>query len=215
VAPPAAEAAEKPPDYAALEPVLEEKGCLENRDIREVLGVSQYRANRVAQRLIATGWLYPILATMAFTGVRRGEAVALEWGEVDFEGGRIWVRSRKQSRKQEFTARDIGLHDKLRDVLLRHREHGPKGRYVFRGRDGGPLTPYELHEAFKKLIRGSDYEGIGLHCLRHSFASNLAAQGVDGRLIDHYMGHQTEAMRHRYQHLFPEKKSEGIQRLPY
>jgi integrase len=162
-----------------------------------------------------TPWLYPILATMAFTGVRRGEAVALEWGEVDFEGGRIWVRSRKQSRKQEFTARDIGLHDKLRDVLLRHREHGPKGRYVFRGRDGGPLTPYELHEAFKKLIRGSDYEGIGLHCLRHSFASNLAAQGVDGRLIDHYMGHQTEAMRHRYQHLFPEKKSEGIQRLPY
>ena len=60
VAPPAAGAgAEKPPEYAALEPVLEEKGYLKNKDIREVLAVSQYSANRVAQRLITTGWLRP------------------------------------------------------------------------------------------------------------------------------------------------------------
>ena len=39
---------------------------------------------------------------------------------------------------------------------------------------------------------------------RHSFASNLAAASVDQRIIDEWMGHQTEEqMRTRYRHLFP------------
>ena len=52
-------------------------------------------------------------------------------------------------------------------------------------------------------MRGTDWnlEGsrnwfkIGFHSYRHSFASNLAAAGVDQRIIDEFMGHQTEAMR--------------------
>lgn len=43
----------------------------------------------------------------------------------------------------------------------------------------------------------------GFHVLRHSFTSNLAAAEVDQRRIDQWMGHQTEAMRKRYQHLRP------------
>ena len=43
----------------------------------------------------------------------------------------------------------------------------------------------------------------GWHCLRHSFISNCAARGVDQRLIDHWVGHTTEAMRRRYSHLLP------------
>ena len=42
---------------------------------------------------------------------------------------------------------------------------------------------------------------VGFHTYRHSFASNLAARGVDQRIIDEWMGHQTEAMRKRYRHL--------------
>jgi ATP-dependent DNA helicase RecG len=48
---------EKPPEYAALEPVLKEKGFIKNEDIRRVLGVSQFSANRIAKRFIADGWL--------------------------------------------------------------------------------------------------------------------------------------------------------------
>ena len=48
-----------------------------------------------------------------------------------------------------------------------------------------------------------------------SFASNLAVQGVDQRFIDKWMGHQTEEMRRRYQHLFPRKPSESIRRLSF
>ncbi len=51
--------AEKPKEYAALEPVLKEKGFIKNEDIRRVLGVSQFSANRIAKRLIVVGFLKP------------------------------------------------------------------------------------------------------------------------------------------------------------
>jgi integrase len=50
----------------------------------------------------------------------------------------------------------------------------------------------------------------GYHVLRHSFASNLAAAGIDQRIIDEFMGHQTEVMRLRYRHLFPEQRQQAI-----
>jgi site-specific recombinase XerD len=39
---------------------------------------------------------------------------------------------------------------------------------------------------------------MGFHLPRHPFSSNLARAGVDDRVIDHFMGHQTEEMRRRY-----------------
>jgi integrase len=55
-----------------------------------------------------------------------------------------------------------------------------------------------------RAIRRSKWAVLpGWHCLRHSFISNCAAWGVDQRLIDHWVGHTTEAMRRRYSHLLP------------
>jgi integrase len=50
----------------------------------------------------------------------------------------------------------------------------------------------------------------GCHVLRHSFASNCAQKGADQRIIDAWMGHQTEAMRRRYSHLFPDQQQAAI-----
>jgi integrase len=55
----------------------------------------------------------------------------------------------------------------------------------------------------------------GYHVLRHSFASNLARHGVDQYKIDEFMGHQTDEMRRRYRHLFPEDRKSAISVLSY
>ena len=70
-------------------------------------------------------------------------------------------------------------------------------------------------EVNRRLVKGTEFEGIGFHTLRHSFSSNLARAGVDDRMIDYFMGHQTEEMRRRYQHLFPRDKRDAIERLDY
>ena len=80
------------------------------------------------------------------------------------------------------------------------------------GYDGELLTPSEARDHFRRTLDGSRWEKIkGFHVFRHSFASNLAAAGVDQRIIDEWMGHQTEEMRKRYRHLFPDQQREAIE----
>ncbi len=64
-----------------------------------------------------------------------------------------------------------------------------------------PLTVGECHIHFKKTLARSKWSVVkGLHTLRHSVASCLAAAGVDQRIIDDMLGHVTEEMRRRYRH---------------
>jgi integrase len=50
----------------------------------------------------------------------------------------------------------------------------------------------------------------GYHVFRHSFASNCALKRLGQRIVDAWMGHQSEAMRRRYRHLFPEQQDAAI-----
>ena len=50
----------------------------------------------------------------------------------------------------------------------------------------------------------------GWYVFRHSFASNCALKGVDQRVINEWMGRQTEEMVKRYRHLFPKSQAEAI-----
>lgn len=73
------------------------------------------------------------------------------------------------------------------------------------------LSPDQAHGHFTRTLQNSKWEKIkGWHCLRHSFISNLASQGIDQRIIDDFVGHTTEQMRRRYRHLFPDVKQAVI-----
>ncbi len=112
-------------------------------------------------------------------------------------------------------------HSKKRSRLTGY-QNGPgrattqKGRMkTIRLRDGIPgpesLTVDECHIHFKKTLAGSKWEVVkGLHTLRHSVASCLAAAGVDQRIIDDMLGHVSEEMRRRYRHLTPSAKTQAV-----
>ena len=159
--------------------------------------------------------LWAFLSILAFTGMRFSEARHLRWEDIDFEARRIWVRSRKQSADRQMTVRDVEMNETLSEVLREHRRFAPSSAYVFCDEDGQPLTSGWFRYRFTGLTKGTAFDGIGFHCLRHSFSSNLARAGVDDRIIDHFMGHQTEEMRRRYQHLFPSEKRRAIDQIAY
>lgn len=74
-----------------------------------------------------------------------------------------------------------------------------------------PITKDEAHDHFKRTLAGSKWEVLrGFHVLRHSFISSLAAAGVDQRIIDDFVGHQTEEQRRRYRHLIPDIKLQAV-----
>jgi integrase len=159
-------------------------------------------------------------AIPAYTGMRRGEILRLRWVDVDLADGYISARSRKQSRRKRETVRRIDLHPELKKELLAWRQQRPQGQHVIC--DASTLEPINNDRAnrcFWQPMRHTqwcldntkDWFKIGFHTYRHSFASNLAAAGVDQRVIDEFMGHQTEGMRKRYRHLFPRDRRSAIE----
>ena len=166
-------------------------------EIAEIFALVKQRA--------AADFAYPMFALIAYTGIRRGEMLRLRWLDVDFRRKLITARSLKQSRQRRETSRDIDMHPELKIILEAYRKNRRLGPYVIcPTKTVDPLTKEEANAAFRQSLDGTRWQRqipsgkkktiIGFHTFRHSFASNLAALGVDQRIIDRWMGHTTEAM---------------------
>jgi integrase len=136
------------------------------------------------------------------------KGVLREWLAVH-PGGRhlfcqagLVARSKKRSRTTGHRgqkARPKSLQGRLASVRTRERP------------SLGPVTRDEAHDHLKRTLAGSKWAVLrGFHVLRHSFISCLAAAGVDQRIIDDFVGHQTEEQRRRYRHLVPDVKQKAI-----
>lgn len=159
-------------------------------------------------------------AIPAYTGMRRGEILRLQWHDIEFDQNTIVARSKKQSRQRIETRRCIDLHPELREILLAWREQRPSGQLVVCDPDTfESFTSRETSIRFYQPLRGTkwclssrkDWFKVGFHTYRHSFCSNLASARVDQRIIDEWAGHQTESMRRRYRHLFPRDRRSAIE----
>ena len=74
------------------------------------------------------------------------------------------------------------------------------------------VTKDEAHDHFKRTVADSKWQVLrGYHVLRHSFIWALASQGIDQRVIDEVVGHQSEEQRKRYRHLYPGVMKEAVQ----
>lgn len=178
----------------------------------------------LVRRKASKDYAHLLHAIPAYTGMRRGEILRLRWSDVELEQDAIIARSKKQSRQQSETARRIDLHPELKVLLLDWRNKRPRGQFVICERDvDGPITEKTATRYFCQPLRGTlwclsskkRWFKIGFHTYRHSFASNLASLGVDQRMIDEWMGHQTEAMRKRYRHLFPKDRRTAIESFSF
>jgi integrase len=123
-------------------------------------------------------------------------------GQHLFCHGDLVPRSRTRSLKTGY------LGPKLRPTTLPAR----MATVRLRPRSGlRPLTRDEANDHFKRTLAESKWRVLrGWHALRHSFISICAGRGVDQRLIDSWVGHQTEEMRKRYRHLIPSTEKAAI-----
>jgi integrase len=165
-------------------------------------------------------WIYPMFVFAAHTGARRSEMIRAELADVDFEAGTVLIREKKRARGNR-TTRRVPLSSRLAEVLREWLGRHPGGQALFgqeaavarsktKRSDATSLTRDEAHDHFKRTLAGSKWEVLkGWHVLRHSFASNCAARGVDQRLIDSWLGHTTE-IRRRYLHLIPSDERQAL-----
>lgn len=205
--------------------LIQQRGGLTEEEGFDLWNCLYLKPEEIAQLLVLVksqaDWScgYLLHAIPAYTGMRRGEVIRLKWIDVDLSQEFLYARSRKQSRRKTETVRRIDLHPELKEIFTTWKKLRPSGQYVISDPESlQPLTGYEANRQFWLPMRGSTWclhrrrnlFKIGFHTYRHSFASNLAGAGVDQRVIDEWMGHQTDAMRKRYRHLFPQQRQSAI-----
>ena len=165
-----------------------------------------------------------------FTGIRRGELLALKWGNVDLDGDEV-IRIREaleetrkhglrfKAPKSEAGLRDVRLPTIVVNVLHKHRKRELERRLllgqgkitddilVFPEHDGAPQHPGEVSNTWSRLARRLGI-AITFHELRHTHASMLIDQGVDVVTIARRLGHASAAITlNVYAHLF--RKDDG------
>ena len=154
-----------------------------------------------------TKYLHPFLVTAAYTGARRAELFRARVEDFDFDAKLVLLRERKRSRDTE-TFRTVDMTPRVEAVM---RAYFAGGQLAFCSAADRTLTDGQTWKAFRTGVKGSKWHVLrGYHAFRHSFASNLAAAGVDQRVIDELMGHTTVEMQKRYRHLFPDQRRAAI-----
>jgi len=174
---------------------------LSNNEIADLL-------DHVKERPISP-WIYPAFVLVAHTGARRSEMMRVKPEDVDLEGGTVTIREKKRTRGRR-TTRRVPLSDRLSEVLQGWMQNREADAYLF-GPGKRVLSSQTPQKAFRRAVKNSVWKAMkGWHVLRHSFISALASKGVDQRIIDDFVGHQTEEQRRRYRHLYPSTQAEAI-----
>ncbi|HEY4897008.1 MAG TPA: tyrosine-type recombinase/integrase [Solirubrobacteraceae bacterium] len=161
-----------------------------------------------------------VWATALYAGLRRGELMALRWGDVDFDAGLIRVeRGWDQAAgpiepKSRAGRRRVPMAQPLRAHLAAHRlAQGAAAELVFGRRGGQPFGQAVVNRA-RRAWRDAGIDGIGLHECRHTYAAFMIAAGVNAKALSTYMGHSSIVVTlDRYGHLMPGNEQEAAELL--
>lgn len=169
-------------------------------------------------------WLFGLM--LLYTGLRRGELLALNWQDIDRKAGVIHVNKKinyaygtphlEQFLKSDNGLRDVPILDELAEALPKVDRLGP----IFCNDRGEYLSASQLHQAWRRYCKAAgltvwDYDESGKpveipaitpHCLRHSFATILYEAGLDPKSAAALVGDTEQVVQGVYQELRNGKK---------
>ena len=177
-----------------------------------------------------------------YTGMRIGEAYGLQWNDVNFDKGTIFISHSKGRIKNENTnqyewiydtvkkpssKRIIPMTNRTKSSLLMLKNMVPgntahKDDFIFVTANNIPPSQSSLTRTLHSILERCDFnsKGFGLHDLRHSFGSILLEKGwrdgkpVDIKVISELLGHKDVSTTYNiYMHILQSHKAEAISLL--
>jgi integrase len=155
-----------------------------------------------------------LYALMLSTGLRRGEALGLQWRDFNEETGTLLVQRSliredgvliTKDTKTHKSRRAVNLPEPLIAQLKSHRanqnalklSHGrawTNSGHIFTSSVGTPIDPRNLYREFQEICREAEIGKWHPHELRHSAASLMLAQGVKLQVVSEVLGHSSIRM---------------------
>ena len=140
------------------------------------------------------------LKLLTLTGKRHGETLSMKWSDVSLEEGIIYLR---QEMTKANRAEKVFLSKLAKETLKELWELRVNGNpYVFPGnKPGRHLTTCRRAFNKAKKMAGITKQGVTIHTLRHSFASQLLANGASLFEVSKMLNHADMKTTQRYAHL--------------
>jgi len=178
---------------------------------------------------------------MMLAGLRRGEATALTWDDIDFDNRTIYVEKSydfknglTKDTKTEAGMRKIIINDFLLDMLKNAYENRDttnkfNSQFVIQKVKGGRMTEtawkrmFEIYNEFlraeameyylyNKVKKEDRYEPFTIHQLRHTYCSMLQWSGVDMKTAQELMGHsEIDVTANTYTHVNTNSKERAAE----
>jgi site-specific recombinase XerD len=156
-------------------------------------------------------WLRKIIVFALNTGLRQDELLSLEWSRVNLLRKTILIQKTKNNKPNTLPLNSIAMN-----VIMQKHEgkvRSLKNDLVFISRSGTKIGKRNLIRAFAQALEKAEIKDFTFHCLRHTFATRLAQNGVDIYKIAKLLNHKDLKNTQRYSHHCPESLMVGVQIL--
>lgn len=200
-----------------------EKIALTKKELNKFLKL----AKKDARPVLYTAW-----HILAYTGLRRGELLGLEWSDIDFKNKTISVsktlvtingKLSTQSPKTKRSKRTISLDDStvqvLKDWKLEQKKlffkYGVKSKnIVITNTKGGYFDFAHFRDELRYFLGKHKLKQFSVHSLRHTHASLLFEAGIEPKTISDRLGHSNiQTTLDMYTHLNDKQRSDVADRL--
>lgn len=170
-----------------------------------------------------------LILMLYYTGLRLGEAVGLQWEDIDFKNRMLSVKRDVDLKagcigevKTKYSLRDVPIPDELFDALLAKRGIGyvfPSGGSHYKNTSLNRLwlqLMKAVHDADPSVETRADGETsiLTAHYFRHNYASFLYEAGVDVLTAQRYLGHsKAQTTLDIYTHLSVAKQDKEAEKV--
>jgi integrase len=153
---------------------------------------------------------YVYFSTLLYTGLRRGELLALRWRNLDLDSAKLMVvetayrlgngEYRIKEPKTPQSRRTVTLPPSLVELFRAYRADQELLRiqlgvslnsddFVFIRPDGTPINPNAVTLAFRRIIKRAGLRDLRIHDLRHTHATLMLTAGIHPKVVSERLGH--------------------------
>lgn len=130
-------------------------------------------------------------------GLRVSELVNLKITDIDSKNLQVFIEGAK-GKKDRYANLPESILEQLREYF---KEYRPQ-KYLFEGQYGDQYSKRSAQQVFKGALKKAGInKEVGIHGLRHSFATHLLENGTDVRFIQELLGHKDINTTLRYIHV--------------
>ena len=151
-----------------------------------------------------------------YTGIRKGEALALEKSDFDFDTHMMSITKNLvmtddgeivKSPKTQSGNRILPIPDNIIQKVQNYCD-GLQTDYLFENKNGGRITKSGFRRMWDKILSQTGLEGVTPHMFRHTYATSLYFAGIDVKTMQYLMGHSNINITLKiYTHLDKEKST--------